>query len=259
MIWRRTSSGSGSKHDLVGNGGHPAPQAPPSRYVIPAVERGSGMPAALSKVRLAGRCDCSTSWMISASRMQNISCLVLPIPAHAFFKQAILQVRSATTSFKAVASRRRSFTSPDVAARPCRPPTGACRLEELLTSRNTSRRRCLPGAKLRDVLLAAQPFQHDADIRRQTRQQYSAERRSASCWKGCAARRTSRSFAAGRHRRLDVLRLGPRSSRGRQAPVGGRTARAATSGEVKDLRREATALKEVVADLTLENRLLKKA
>ena len=37
------------------------------------------------------------------------------------------------------------------------------------------------------------------------------------------------------------------------------TARAATSGEVKDLRREATALKEVVADLTLENRLLKKS
>jgi hypothetical protein len=32
-----------------------------------------------------------------------------------------------------------------------------------------------------------------------------------------------------------------------------------TSDEVKDLRREAQALKEVVADLTLENRLLKKA
>ena len=36
-------------------------------------------------------------------------------------------------------------------------------------------------------------------------------------------------------------------------------ARAATPGEVKDLGREATALKEVVADLTLENRLLKKS
>ena len=31
------------------------------------------------------------------------------------------------------------------------------------------------------------------------------------------------------------------------------------SDEVKDLRREASALKEVVAELTLENRLLKKA
>ncbi|WP_425905397.1 IS3 family transposase [Nitrobacter sp. TKz-YC02] len=40
--------------------------------------------------------------------------------------------------------------------------------------------------------------------------------------------------------------------------LAGDTARAATSGEVQDLRREAHALKEVVADLTLENRLLKK-
>ena len=39
--------------------------------------------------------------------------------------------------------------------------------------------------------------------------------------------------------------------------LGGDTARAATSGEVQDLRREARALKECVADLTLENRLLK--
>ena len=39
--------------------------------------------------------------------------------------------------------------------------------------------------------------------------------------------------------------------------LAGDTARAATSDEVKDLRREAQALKEVVADLTLENRLLK--
>jgi len=34
---------------------------------------------------------------------------------------------------------------------------------------------------------------------------------------------------------------------------------AATTDEVKDLRREASALKECVADLTLENRLLKKS
>jgi len=37
------------------------------------------------------------------------------------------------------------------------------------------------------------------------------------------------------------------------------TARAATTDEVKDLRREARDLKECVADLTLENRLLKKS
>ena len=41
--------------------------------------------------------------------------------------------------------------------------------------------------------------------------------------------------------------------------LAGDTARAATSDEVKDLRREAQTLKEVVADLTLENRLLKKS
>jgi transposase len=41
--------------------------------------------------------------------------------------------------------------------------------------------------------------------------------------------------------------------------LAGDTARAATSDEVKDLRREASALKEVVAELMLENRLLKKS
>jgi transposase len=40
--------------------------------------------------------------------------------------------------------------------------------------------------------------------------------------------------------------------------LAGDTARQASSGEVKDLRAEALALKEVVADLTLENRILKK-
>src|SRR5213593_246511 len=41
--------------------------------------------------------------------------------------------------------------------------------------------------------------------------------------------------------------------------LAGDTERAATSSEVKDLRREAGALKEVVAELMLENRLLKKS
>ncbi len=41
--------------------------------------------------------------------------------------------------------------------------------------------------------------------------------------------------------------------------LAGDTAREATSDEVKTLRREAGALKEVVAELTLENRLLKKS
>jgi transposase len=41
--------------------------------------------------------------------------------------------------------------------------------------------------------------------------------------------------------------------------LAGDTARQATSPEVKDLRAESAALKEAVADLTLENRLLKKS
>ena len=41
--------------------------------------------------------------------------------------------------------------------------------------------------------------------------------------------------------------------------LAGDTVRSATSDEVKDLRREASALKEVVAELMLENRLLKKS
>jgi len=41
--------------------------------------------------------------------------------------------------------------------------------------------------------------------------------------------------------------------------LAGDTARAATSDEVKELRREASALKEVVAELMLENRLVKKS
>ena len=41
--------------------------------------------------------------------------------------------------------------------------------------------------------------------------------------------------------------------------LAGDTARAATTDEVRDLRRQSSALKECVADLTLENRLLKKS
>ena len=41
--------------------------------------------------------------------------------------------------------------------------------------------------------------------------------------------------------------------------LAGDTARQATSPEVKELRSEALALKEVVAELMLENRLLKKS
>jgi transposase len=53
---------------------------------------------------------------------------------------------------------------------------------------------------------------------------------------------------------------GPRKSwRPAKRRLAGDAARAATPGEVKDLRRETSVLKEFVAELTLENRLLKKA
>ena len=45
------------------------------------------------------------------------------------------------------------------------------------------------------------------DIRRQTRRHYSAEERSALCWKGCAVRRTSPSFADAEPERDDACCL----------------------------------------------------
>jgi transposase len=97
------------------------------------------------------------------------------------------------------------------------------------------------------------------DIRRQTRRQYSAEEKIRIVLEGlrgeeniselCRREGIAASMYYGWSK--EFLEAGKRR-------LAGDTARAATSGEVKDLRREATALKEVVADLTLENRLLKK-
>ena len=61
---------------------------------------------------------------------------------------------------------------------------------------------------------------------------------------------------AGRYRRGALLPLVEGVPGSRQAAAD--TARAATSGEVTDLRREARALKEVVVEQALELRLLKK-
>jgi len=98
------------------------------------------------------------------------------------------------------------------------------------------------------------------DIRRQTRRQYSAEEKIRIVLEGlrgeeniselCRREGIAASMYYGASQ--EFLEAGKRR-------LAGDTARAATSGEVKDLRREATASKEVVADLTLENRLLKKS
>ena len=94
------------------------------------------------------------------------------------------------------------------------------------------------------------------DIRRQTRRQYSAEEKIRIVLEGlrgeeniselCRREGIAASMYYGWSK--EFLEAGKRR-------LAGDTARAATPSEVKDLRREATALKEVVADLTLENRL----
>jgi transposase len=98
------------------------------------------------------------------------------------------------------------------------------------------------------------------DIRRATRKHYSAEEKIRIVLEGL---RGEDSIAELCRREgippnvyyrwsKDFLEAGKKR-------LSGDTTREATSDEVKGLRREATALKEVVADLTLENRLLKKS
>jgi transposase len=99
------------------------------------------------------------------------------------------------------------------------------------------------------------------DIRRQTGRHHSAEEKIRIVLEGLRGEeniselcRRREGIAASMYHgwSKELLEAGKRG-------LAGDTARAASSGEVKDLRREAAALKEVVADLTLENRLLKKA
>jgi transposase len=98
------------------------------------------------------------------------------------------------------------------------------------------------------------------DIRRATRRHYSAEdkirivleglRGEESISEVCRREGIAASMYYGWSK--EFLEAGKKR-------LAGDTARAATSDEVKDLRKEAKALKEAVADLTLENRLLKKS
>ena len=98
------------------------------------------------------------------------------------------------------------------------------------------------------------------DIRRQTRRHFSAEDKIRIVLEGL---RGEDSIAELCRREGIVQNLYYRWSKefleAGKRRLAGDAARAATSDEVKDLRREAQALKEVVADLTLENRLLKKS
>jgi transposase len=89
------------------------------------------------------------------------------------------------------------------------------------------------------------------NIRRATRKQYSAEEKIRIVLDGL---RGESSIAEGLYYSWskEFLEAGKRR-------LAGDTARAATSSEVTDLRREARALKEVVAEQALELRLLKKS
>ena len=98
------------------------------------------------------------------------------------------------------------------------------------------------------------------DIRRATRKQYSAEEKIRIVLDGLKGedsiaelcRREGIAQSLYYSWSKEFLEAGKRR-------LAGDTARAATSNEVKDLRRESRDLKECVADLTLENRLLKKS
>ncbi len=98
------------------------------------------------------------------------------------------------------------------------------------------------------------------DIRRKTRKQYSAEEKIRIVLEGL---RGEESIAALCRREgiaeslyyswsKEFLEAGKKR-------LAGDTARQATSGEVKNLKREMRDMKELVAELSLENRLLKKS
>ena len=99
-----------------------------------------------------------------------------------------------------------------------------------------------------------------SDIRRATRRQFSAEEKIRIVLQGL---RGEDSIAELCRREGISQNLYYRWSKefleAGKKRLAGDTAREATSDEVRTLRREAGALKEVVADLTLENRLLKKS
>jgi len=98
------------------------------------------------------------------------------------------------------------------------------------------------------------------DIRRATRKHYSAEEKIRIVLDGLRGEETIAELCRGEgiaqslyyNWSKEFLEAGKKR-------LAGDTARAASTGEVKDLRREARELKEVVAEQALELRLLKKS
>jgi transposase len=97
-------------------------------------------------------------------------------------------------------------------------------------------------------------------IRRATRKQYSAEEKIRIVLEGLRGEDSIAELCRREGLASNVYyRWSKEFLEAGKKRLAGDTAREATSDEVKGLRREAVALKEVVADLTLENRLLKKS
>ena len=94
------------------------------------------------------------------------------------------------------------------------------------------------------------------NIRRRTSRKYSAEEKIRIVLAGL---RGEESIAALCRRESLYYKWSKEFLEAGKRRLSGDTERQATSPEVKELRSEALALKECVADLTLENRLLKKS
>jgi transposase len=98
------------------------------------------------------------------------------------------------------------------------------------------------------------------DIRRRTRRQYSSEEKIRIVLEGLRGEES----IAGLCRREGIAEglyysWSKEFLEAGKKRLAGDTQRQATGSDVKDLRREMQSLKELVADLSLENRLLKKS
>ena len=97
------------------------------------------------------------------------------------------------------------------------------------------------------------------DIRRATRRQYSAEEKIRIVLDGLRGEDSVAELCRREGINTNVYyRWSKEFLEAGKNRLAGDTARQATAPEVKELRSEALALKEVVAELKLENRLLKK-
>ena len=98
------------------------------------------------------------------------------------------------------------------------------------------------------------------DIRRATRRRYSAEEKIRIVLEGLRGEDSIAELCRREGLNANVYyRWSKEFLEAGKKRLSGDTRREATSGEVKDLRGEAAALKEALAELLMENRCLKKA